>query len=494
MPRSFNYPTWSSLSLDRSGSDPLHVQVFEQIRRAIVQGRISKNSRLPPTRQLATELGVSRNTVVLVYERLLAEGYVSGRVGAGTYIAAVLPEERSAPAGTPLNEAVAAPAPRHISRRAQAMSELALPPERNATFDLSPTVPALDQLPFEQFAKVSSQYWRSAPAADLGYGSPLGLPDLRQQIADYVGEAHGISCLPDQVLVVDGTTQGFVLAGQVLTDHGDRIIVEDPGYITRLAALMGIGTDLVPVPIDLQGLDSSRFDSHAPDARLIVASPTNQFPFGSTMPLERRLSLLQWAHERNAWVIEYDFNNAFHFRGRPLPPLAALDHGGRVIYIGNFNRSISPALNLAYLVVPPDLADAFACATQIFSFKASMPTQGVVADFMASGQLAAHIRRMGVRYRERAQLMEHCFRTLVGRDFELSTTGSGLHLSAISHTPLDDVAVSKALLAQRIDVPAISAYCMSEQVRTGFVFGFGNTPAERIAPALALFGSAVANA
>jgi GntR family transcriptional regulator/MocR family aminotransferase len=494
MARHFNYPTWSALSLDRCDSAPLHVQVFEQIRHAIVQGRIAKNSRLPPTRQLAAELGVSRNTIVLAYERLLGEGYVSGRVGAGTYIASVLPEERGPASEVQVDACVASATSRRLSLRAQSIAGLSLPSERNSAFDLSPTVPALDQLPFDQFAKVSSQYWRSAPATDLGYGSPLGLPELRRQIAGYLGEAHGVSCLPEQILVVSGTTQGFMLAGHVLIDHGDQVIVEDPGYITRLAALIGFGAELVHVPIDLQGLDSSCFDEHAPGARMIVASPTNQFPFGSTMPLERRLALLQWAQERNAWVIEYDFNNAFHFDGRPLPPLAAMDRGGRVIYIGNFNRSISPALNLAYLVIPPDLTDAFARATQIFAFQASMPTQGVVADFMASGQLAAHIRRMGSRYRERAKLIEHCFKTLVGSAFDLSTTGSGLHLSAIARTPLDDVAVSRALLAHRIDVPAMSAYCMSDQMRTGFVFGFGNTSTERIAPALALFSEAITHA
>jgi len=491
MPEKFNYPTWSALSLDRGSATPLHVQVFDQIRSAIVQGQISKSSRLPPTRQLATELQVSRNTIVLVYERLLAEGYVSGRVGAGTYIASVLPEDRQPPKESipdvPSDPAAGA----SVSRRAHSVLSLRLPAERNGALDLSPTVPALDQLPFDQFAKVSSHYWRSAPAADLGYGATAGLPDLRQQIASYLGEAHGVPCQAEQIIVVSGTTQGFMLASYVLTDHGDKVIVEDPGYITRMAALIGGGLDLVSMPIGLDGLDSGRFDAYAPDAKMIIASPTNQFPFGSTMPLENRLSLLQWAQARDAWVIEYDFNNAFHFGSRPLPPLAALDRGGRVVYVGNFNRSISPALNIAYLVVPVDFVDAFARANQIFSFHASVPTQGVVADFMESGQLAAHIRRMGSRYRERAKLIEHCLRTLVGGLFDLSTTGAGLHLSAISKTPLDDVAVSRMLLQYRIDVPAMSGYCMSDQVRTGFVFGFGNTPAERIAPALRIFGDAV---
>ncbi|MGO4392579.1 PLP-dependent aminotransferase family protein [Variovorax sp. M-6] len=491
MARKFNYPTWSALSLDRGNSMPLHVQVFDQIRQAIVQGRISKSSRLPPTRQLAAELAVSRNTIVQVYERLLAEGYVSGRVGAGTYIASVLPEERHPPKEALPTAPPSPAATGSVSRRAQAVRPLRLPSERSGSLDLSPTVPALDQLPFDQFAKVSAHYWRSAPAADLGYGGSQGLPDLRRQIASYLGEAHGVPCLAEQVLVVSGTTQGFMLAAHVLTDHGDQVIVEDPGYVTRHAALIGAGAELVHVPIDLDGLDSSRFDGYAPGAKMVIASPTNQFPFGSTMPLERRLSLLQWAQTRDAWVIEYDFNNAFHFGGRPLPPLAALDRSGRVVYIGNFNRSISPALNIAYAIVPPGLIDAFARAHQIFSFHASVPTQGVVADFMESGQLAAHIRRMGSRYRERAHLLVHCLKTLAGSAFELSTTGAGLHLSAVAKTPIDDLAVSQTLLQHRIDVPAMSSYCMTDPVRTGFVFGFGNTPAERIAPAIRLFSDAV---
>jgi len=494
MALNFNYPTWSALSLDRSSATPLHEQVFNQIRQAILLGSLSKGARLPPSRRLAAELQVSRNTIVLVYERLLAEGYTHCRVGAGTYIATVLPEDRhptkDQSAGKRSEDAMPGV---HVSRRTQALLDLSLPSERGGTFDLSPTVPALDQLPFDQFAKASGQYWRSAPVADLGYGATLGLPELREQIAAYLGEAHAVPCSAEQVLVVSGTTQAFMLAGHVLMDPGDRVIVEDPAYTTRLAALMAAGAELVHVPIDMQGLDSAQFDHFAPGAKLVVASPTNQFPLGSTMPLERRLALLQWVRARKAWIIEYDFNSAFHFSKRPLPPLAALDQGERVIYIGNFNRSISPALNLAYIVMPPGLVAAFARATQIFSFHASVPMQGVVADFMQGGQLAAHLRRMGSRYAERAGLMQHCLRTLCADLFDIPAASVGLHLSALARIPVDDVAVSQALLAHRIDVPALSRYCMSGRCRRGFVFGFGNTSADRIGPALSLFRKAVSD-
>lgn len=490
MARTFNYPAWSAIALDRQCATALHTQVFEHIRQAILEGRLSKGARLPPSRQLAQELQVSRNTVVLVYERLLAEGYATGRVGAGTFIAPVVPEDRHPRRQHPLEGNVPSGERRAASGRAASLLALRLPSERNGACDLSPTVPALDQLPFEQFAKVAAQYWRSEPAADLGYGGLLGLPELRTQIASYLGEAHGVPCRAGQVMVVSGTTQGFMLAGHVLADPGDRVLVEDPGYLTRVAALAGGGLALVPVRIDLQGLDSAGFGRYG-KAKVVVVSPTNQFPFGSTMPLDRRLSLLRWAEDNDAFLVEYDFNNAFHFSGRPLPPLAALDRGGRVIYIGNFNRSISPAFSIAYIVMPGQLTEAFTRAHQVFSFHASVPTQGVVADFMKSGQLAAHIRRMGSRYRERASLIVHCLKTLCGDLFTLSEAGAGLHVTAIAREPLDDLAVSRALLDHGIDVPALSAYCMEEPARTGFVFGFGNTSAERIGGALSIFNDLV---
>lgn len=488
----FNYPTWSALSLDRNDAKPLHVQIFDQLRDAILTGRILKGQRLPPTRLLADELQVSRNTIVLVYERLAAEGYSSSRIGAGTYVASVLPEERRPARTQDMNRIGAADAMGKVSHRARTLSTLALPSERIGALDLSPTVPALDELPFDQFAKVSAGYWRSEPTADLmGYGFPLGLPALRDQIASYLGEAHGIACTRDQILVVSGTTQGFILASHVLADPGDKVIVEDPAYGTRMAALMAAGLELVHVPIDQQGLNSETFRDIT-GVKMIVVSPTNQFPFGSTMPMTRRRALLQWAEENEAWILEYDFNNAFHFRGQPMPAIAAMDRAERVIYIGNFNRSISPALNLAYIVMPSELIEAFTRANHIFSFDAPSPIQGVVADFMKTGQLAAHIRRMGGRYRERAGLMVHCLKTLLGDTFEVSDTGAGLHLSAIARGQIDDAAISHALLDLGIDVPAMSRYCMGERIVHGFVFGFGNTPAERIGPALKVFSEVLA--
>lgn len=469
------------------------MQIFEQFRDAIIQARIAREHRLPPTRTLATELGVSRNTVVLVYEHLVEEGYATSITSVGTFVSKVLPEDMKPPAGTPnAAETAQSDMPRQpLSARGRSLADMALPSERLSTYDLSPTVPALDELPFDQFARVSAQYWRSNPTNELGYGASSGLPNLRRQIADYVGEAHGIACRPEQILMTNGVTQSLMLTSCVLADPGDRVLIEDPCYLTRIAALQTTGIDLVPMPIDALGLDAARFGAAGLDARMVIASPTNQFPFGSTMNMERRQSLLDWARGQDAWVVEYDFSNCFYFNESPLPSLAALEGGKRVIYIGNFNRPIAPALNLAYIIVPEELIPVFAKACLMLSIQAPHPLQGVLAEFMESGQMAAHIRRMGGRYRERAALMRSYLHTLLGDDFTLSQTQSGLHLAVWPNTPLDDKRISEQCKAHKLDVPALSSYCHSNKAVTGFCLGFGSTAIERIGPAIRTFARIV---
>ncbi|MFA5489428.1 MAG: PLP-dependent aminotransferase family protein [Candidimonas sp.] len=494
MARNFNYPSWAVFKLDRSSHQPLHVQIFEQFRDAIIQARIAREHRLPPSRMLAAELGVSRNTVVLVYERLVEEGYATSVTSVGTFVSKVLPEDMKPPPGmTYATDASDAGMPRRrLSARGQSLADMALPSERLSTYDLSPTVPALDELPFDQFARVSAQYWRSNPTNELGYGASAGLPNLRRQIAAYVGEAHGIACHPEQILMTSGVTQSLMLTSCVLADPGDRVLIEDPCYLTRIAALRTTGLDLVPMPIDALGLDAAQFGAAGQTARMVIASPTNQFPFGSTMSMERRLSLLDWARRQDAWVVEYDFSNCFYFNEPPLPSLAALEGGKRVIYIGNFNRSIAPALNLAYIIIPEELIPVFSKACLMLSIQAPHPLQGVLAEFMESGQMAAHIRRMGGRYRERAALMRNYLHTLLGEDFTLSQTQSGLHLAIWPHAPVNDKRISEQCKTHMLDVPALSSYSLGNKAVTGFCLGFGSTAIERIGPAIHTFADIVA--
>lgn len=487
-----SYPLWNTVFLDRSSSKPLHAQIFDQMRQAIVKGAIPKGARLPPTRTLAAELAVSRSTAILVYDRLMTEGYATGQTGAGTYVAARLPEE--AHLGQPkqvVRPAPAKPGGKGIARRGEALQQLQLPSERAGQHDLSPTTPALDELPFERFRRTSSQYWRSEPWAELGYGERLGLPALRRQVAHYLGEVHGVSCSPEQILIVASTTQAFMLVAQTLLDPGDGVIVEDPAYPTRIAALSATGLRVIPQPIDKHGLDAAAFEGEARDARLVVASPTNQFPFGSTMPIDRRAALVAWAHDRYAWILEYDYNDAFRFDGRPLSSLAALDGGQRVLYIGNFNKVLSPALGLAYMVVPQDLVEVFARAKLVFSCHVPPPLQNLVADFMEQGDLAAHIRRMRLLYAARATALTTCLQRELGAVLDVPHVVAGLHLTANARVPLDAESITRAARSRNIDVPALSRYQIGTRTLSGFIFGFGNTPAERIERSVRLFADIV---
>jgi len=492
MTSNFNYPLWNRVFLDRSMEKPIHEQLFDQLRQAVVTRAIPKGARLPPTRMIADELAVSRSTATLVYDRLIAEGYATARKGAGTYVATCLPEETHLHGSKRPLGLDPSPEKKGIARRGQALRDLHLPSERAGHYDLSPTTPALDKLPFERFGRMSSKYWRSEPWMELGYGERLDVPALRFQVAHYLGEVHGVSCSPQQILIVSSTTQAYMLVAHCLLDPGDGVIIEDPNYPTRIAVLTAAGLRVIPVPVDRLGLNAASFDGAACDARLVIASPTNQFPSGSTMPLERRAALVTWAQKQNAWILEYDYNNAFRFDGRPLSSLSELDGGNRVLYLGNFNKIISPALGLAYLVVPPDLVEVFARAKVVFSCDVPPPLQNMVADFMEQGDLAAHIRRMRLLYADRAASLTACLRRELGEVLEVPDVTAGLHLTTNALVALDAEAITDAARLSKIDVPALSRYQMSTQTLSGFIFGFGNSPVERIEKSVRVFADIVA--
>lgn len=484
MSKSFSYPVWNILHLERGVREPLQDQVFRQLRSAIATGQIERGARLPPSRMLAKELGIARNTVINIYDRLAAEGYLLHRIGAGTFIETVIPEDHQMKSG---QQAPHRSSPMALSRRGQAILAMQVPWGRIDQFALSPGLPALDQFPFERFADLAARHWRSRTALDLGYGEGGGLRALKEQIALYLREARGVHCDPEQVIVVAHTLQSMTLVSQVLLDAGDAVLVEDPSYITELANLTAAGIRTISLPIDAEGLDLSAADATAQGARLAVATPVGQFPFGSTMSMSRRQALLDWAYANDAWIFEDDFNSEIRWSGAPLPPLAALDGRGHVIYTSSFNRVLAPGLRLGYLVVPHDLVDAFTMTQQVFSCHVPLPLQRVVADFMAQGHLASHMRRMRAVYRERAEVLTDCLRRELGALLEVPDVPAGLYLTAVAKQPLDDVAISNAALRHRLDVPPLSRYCLSGRILTGFVFGFGSTPASRIPHAVRRF-------
>lgn len=473
----FNYPAWNLISFERGAAIPLYQQLFAQLRTLIVEGRIPRGARLPPSRLLSDELGLSRNTVVLAYEKLATEGYLQKRIGAGTFVERVFPEDH-----LPRPPAIEPPAEPQLAKpsaRAEALLALDVPPERIERFGLSPGIPALNEFPYEVFARLAGQHWRAHAASHTGYDYARATPPLSLQIAAYLEETRGMVCRPEQILILSSTVQAAALAAHVLLNHGDRVLLEDPGHVTQMGTLTACGLEVEPVPVDEHGFDITAIDNRDPLPRLAVVSPIEQFPFGCTMSPARRRTLLDWVRAGDRWILEDDFNSEIRWAGDPVSPLHA-SAPERVVYTSSFNRVLAPGLRLAYLVVPPGTVDAFKLAQRIFSFYAPLPDQALVAAFMSSGHLASHLRRMRAIYRERAGALADCLREHLGDGYIVPDVKAGLHLTIRSRREIDDRAIARRLIEREMDCPPLSRYCRSALRRHGFVLGFGNNPIKQI--------------
>ena len=327
--------------------------VFDRLRQGILAGTLPAGARLPPTRALAEELGVARQTVVLAYERLASEGYVRARTGSGTYVAPDLPDAAPAPASAAADRRKFALPPR------PAASPPFPPPPRPREAGLGTLlaggIPAPDLFPKEAWARCAARVLKSLSSDITGYPPPQGLPELRAQIAAHLAATRGLLADPANIVVTAGTQQALRIAAELLLDPGDTAWVEDPGYIAGRGALLAAGATPVPVLSDAEGLDVAAGIQRAPDARLALVAPSHATPLGGALPIGRRLALLDWAGRANAWILEDDCDSEFRWSGHPLPPLATLDRAGRVIYCGTFSKTLAPALRLGFAVVPAPL-------------------------------------------------------------------------------------------------------------------------------------------
>ena len=376
----------AALSLDPASATPLYRQLYFAIREAILAARLHPGARLPATRTLARDLGLSRNTVVSAYEQLLAEGYLDGRVGAGSYVSTVLPEALLH-ARRPLAETPARPEPvPGLSARGvrlAALRELGSAPPR----PFSPGLPELGRFPFEGWARLLARRWRDPPRAFLVGGDPSGYRPLREALAQYLGAARAVSCDPDQILIVSGAQQAVDLAARALLDPGDIVWMEEPGFGGTRGALLAAGARLVPVRIDDAGIDVAEGRRRAPGARMACVSPSHQYPLGVTMTLRRRLELLDWARAADAFVLEDDYDSEYRYAGRPLAAMQGLDEDGRILYVGSFSKVMFPGLRIGYMVVPPALVGAFRAIRALVDSHPSSVAQAALADFIAEGYL-----------------------------------------------------------------------------------------------------------
>ena len=472
--RAAQVPPW--ISLDGTSRSPYYRQLYEGLRRAILSGMLGAGSRLPSTRTLAAELGVSRTTVVTAFEGLLAEGYLEGKVGSGTFVAGSLPDDLLSVGP----KAGCGPAPvragRGLSERGTllAATPTSVVRDRGAPRAFRPGVPALDEFPHAAWRRISGKVWRRPPGGLLGYGDPAGYRPLREAIAGYLGAARAVRCVAEQVIVVSGSQQALDLAARVLLDPGDAAWVEDPGYMGARGALAGAGARLVPVPVDGEGLGVAAGVVREPGARLACVTPSHQYPLGVTMSLGRRLELLGWANRSGAWVIEDDYDSEYRYTGRPLEALQGLDSSaeGRVIYIGTFSKVLFPALRLGYLVVPPDLTGAFTAARELTDRHPPTAEQAVLADFIVEGHFLRHLRRMRALYAERqATLVEEAGRELAGL-LDVRPAGAGMHLVGRLPEGVDDRESSRRAAERGVEAPPVSLYGGVPQGHGGLMLGY----------------------
>ena len=453
------------------GRGDLAGQVYRGLRAAILDGRLRAGDRLPPSRELARSLAVSRNTVTIAYERLIAEGFLTSRVGAGTFVDQV-------PVGRPTSRPSAGLRPRPD----WAYWPAATSGERTLEYDFRVGIPDAGLFPFDTWRRLVAHDLRRTAHGPGTYAPPTGYPPLREAIARYVGIARSVRAEPDDVLVTSGAQQALDLIGRVLVGPGDVVAVEEPGYPPARALFSSLGARVVGVPVDAEGLVVDRLPRKA---RLVFTTPSHQMPLGVPMSLSRRAALLAWAERAGAAVIEDDYDSEFRFADRPLDSLHSLDTGGRVVYVGTFSKTMLPALRLGFLVAPVGLRAALAGAKQLVDWYSPIATQAALAHFADSGQLAAHIRRTTKQYRRRRDAVL----SALAADDRLVPMPSvaGLHVSA--RLRYGDAAraraVARAALASGVGIEPLAGYCAG-QPQAGFVFGYGNARAERIPDGMAI--------
>ena len=468
------------LALDATSPVPLHKQIGQQIRAAILERRLAPGLKLPSSRLMAAELGCARGTILLAMDQLVAEGYVVAQAASGLSVAANLPDEML------------------VSPKVEKRIAAAPPPGIEQTFEDSaiafPTgQPDRAAFPFALWAKLLERDWRTPSWALAGALHPFGHRGLREAIAAYLGMARGFSCEASAVVVTTGMRQSLSLFAGLILKAGERAWIEEPGFIGTREAMAMAEIRAVPVPIDDQGFSIERALKLAPKARLAVVAPSHQFPIGTVLGLQRRLELLSWAERTGSWIAEDDFDGEYRYAGRPLAPLRALDRTGRVAYLASFSKLLFPALRLSYVVLPASLA---ATAQRIMTGtaqRASLLGQGALARFIADGHLAAHLRRTRLLYAERQQaLLAAAERPLKGL-LEMAPDPGGMHLIARPSDALaatfDNHAIAAACALRGVSVSPLSACYSGRTKKHGLILGYAGTPEQDMPPALAVLRS-----
>ena len=473
------------LPLDRSIGVPIFRQIYDGLRRAILDGRLRPGQRIPSTRSLAVDLGVSRLPVLNAYEQLLHEGYLVGRTGSGTFVTREIPDHllrsRTIRRLTPPS-------------RPGGIRERAAPNQPSPTSWSFPVVPfqiglpALDLFPHAAWAKLVARHARAETPEQLAYSDPAGLRGLRVAIAEHLRASRAVRCEADQILIVPGSQAALRLAAATLLERTDRVAIEEPGYFGAQRAFRAAGAQLVPVPVDEEGLHVGALQRRGTNIRAVYVTPSHQYPLGMTMSANRRFALLEWADRHQAWILEDDYDSEFRYISRPVGALQGMDARDRVIYIGTFSKALFPAVRVGYIVVPPPLWSRF--IESRFAFDMFTPTlyQRALTEFLDQGHFARHLRRMRSAYLERRDALLHGLARHCSDLMRVHNSDAGLHMTVLLREGVDDRNVAARLGRRGVATLALSNSYMGPNRKDGLLLGFGCAEPQRLLDATRVLG------
>ena len=478
------------ISINRNAQKPLHLQIYDAYREVIVGGMLRPGQRVPSTRGLAAELGISRIPVLGAYAQLLAEGYFESRVGTGTAVSVSLPDQPA----VSLSRGLYGPSrPRStgpLAKHSLLSGSIESAPWQRGWGAFGVGQVDFDQFPFSVWNSLVTRHCRSMSTKYLDYGGPMGLKELHSAIATYLRTSRGVRCGDDQIMIVSGSQQALDICARVLLEPGSKVWMEEPGYRFARSIFALNRCRVVPVPVDQEGLNVAAGMKLCREARAALVTPSHQYPLGFTMSASRRMQLLEWAERSRSWILEDDYDSDYRYENLPISSLQGLDRNARVVYIGTFSKVLFPSLRLGYLVLPRELIERFRSVRLAMDIGPATFHQAVLADFICEGHFSRHIRRMRSVYRERRNALLNTLRAEFGSSLEVTGEQAGMHFCIVFNGVNDREAAQEAARTNLWLVPLSSSYAGKVSQR-GFILGFGSTRTEEIATATRKLRSAL---
>jgi GntR family transcriptional regulator/MocR family aminotransferase len=486
------------LKLNADG--PLYAQIYRAVRGQILGGRLTAATRVPATRDLALELGVSRNVAIMAYRQLLDEGYLTARKGAGTFVARELPRHLTTVAARRRPAPTRMSAPVHLSAYARRVREAShgvqftWTPRRDVLpYDFRYGAPSFTDFPHETWCRVMARRARRVTIRDLDYGPPEGLPALREAIADYAGRARAIACAPEQILVVNGSQQALDLAARVLVDPGDVVLMEEPHYRGARTVMSAAGAKIETIAVDDHGLRTDELAGRRTPSRLAIVTPSHQFPTGAVMPLGRRLELLSWARRSGACIFEDDYDSEYRYSGRPIEALAALDDSGCVLYAATFSKVMFPSMRLGYMILPERLLEPIRSVKALMDTGGPNLVQAALVDFIREGHFERHLHRTRTRNASRRAAMLDAIERYLGGRAQVSGINAGLHLMLwLPSLPASRSRELRIRAARAgVGVYPVDPFYLNPPKQVGLLLGYASMRERQIAEGIRRFAAVV---